>query len=254
MKVRVVLDSGSQRSFITNRLQKSLALPILKQQKMLIKAFGSEQEEWVCDVVMTGLRTVGGVRLELPLHSVPIICEPLSPHQAISLCKMCDNLIPLNLANFDDGGTEMPEDILIGSDHYWTIVTGEVVRRETGPIATGTHLRMVLSGPTCSATKGASAVSVITAHIMRIDFQEVHTDEGKELSLEKFWDLESLGIRSNEVSTLENLDENIIVKNGHYEVSLPWKETHPDLPDNYEHSKKRLLRLLYRLRQRPTML
>lgn len=75
---------------------------------MLIKTFESEQEqERVCDVVKIGLRTVGGVRLELPLYSVPMICEPLS-HQAISLCKtICDHLMPLNHADFDAGG-KMP--------------------------------------------------------------------------------------------------------------------------------------------------
>lgn len=119
---------------------------------MLIKAFGLErEEERVCDVVKIGLRTVSGDRLELPLYSVPMICVQLS-HQPISLCKTtCDHLMPLNLANFDNGVAEMPVDILIGSDHYWTVVTGEVVRGETGPIAIGTHLGWVLSGPTSSA-------------------------------------------------------------------------------------------------------
>lgn len=91
-------------------------------------------------------------------------------------------------------------------------------------------------------------------HTLRTDSQEVKTDEGMDLTLQQFWDLESLGIMSDETSTLENFDETIVFKNSQYEVSLPWKETHTYLPDNYELSKKRLLGLLYRLRQRPTML
>ena len=79
-------------------------------------------------------------------------------------------------------------------------------------------------------------------------------DEGLDQTLHQFWDLESLGIRSNEASTPESFDESIVFKNSHYEVSLPWKETHPYLPDNYELSKKCLLGLLYPLRQRPTVL
>ena len=170
---RVLLAIGSQSSYVTHCLQRSLALPVLKRQKMLIKTFGSEREEGrVCDVVRIGLRTVSRVRLELPLYSVSMICEPLS-HQPISLCKTtCDHLTPLNLADFDDGGAEMPVDILIGSDHYWTVVTGEVVHGETGPIAIGTHLRWMLSGPTCCADEGASAINVITAHTLRIDSHE----------------------------------------------------------------------------------
>lgn len=122
---------------------------------------------------------------------------------------------------------------------------------ETGPIAIGTHLGWVLSGPTCTVDEDASAINVIT---LRIDSQEAQTDTGMDQTLQQFWDLEALGIRSDETSTLENFDESIVFKNGHYEVSLPWKETHRYFPDNYELSKKQLLGLLYCLRQRPTVL
>ena len=103
VKVRLLLDSGSRRSYITDRLQESLALPTLKQQRMLIKTFGSErEEERVCNVVKIGLKTVSGVRLELSFHSVPMICEPLS-HQPISLCKATyEHLSPLNRPLLDD--------------------------------------------------------------------------------------------------------------------------------------------------------
>jgi len=43
MKVRVLLDNGSQRSYITNCIQQALALPMLKRQ-MLIKTFRSARE------------------------------------------------------------------------------------------------------------------------------------------------------------------------------------------------------------------
>ena len=135
MKVRLLLDSGSQRSYVTNHLQESLGLPTLKQQRMLIKIFRSQQEERLCNVVNIRLRTVGGGRLELSFLSVTMICYSLS-HQPISLCKA--HLAPLNFANLDDGYTEMPVDMLIGCDRYCTIVTGEVVRAETGPIVIGT--------------------------------------------------------------------------------------------------------------------
>ena len=49
--------------------------------------------------------------------------------------------------------------------------------------------------------------------------------------------------------------ENIIkFKENHYEVSLPWKELHPPLPDNYDLALKRLIELLKRLRQTPEIL
>ena len=44
------------------------------------------------------------------------------------------------------------------------------------------------------------------------------------------------------------------VKNGRYEVSLPWREYHDDLPDNYSLSRRRLHGLLKRLQQNPEVL
>jgi len=162
--------------------------------------------------------------------------------------------VSLDLADLDNGGTELPVDILIDSDHYWKIVTGEVVRRESGPIAIGTHLGWVLSSPTCIPDNWTSAVNVITAHTLKIDSQEVKTDEGMDVTLQQFWDLESLSIKGDEASTLENFDESIVFKDGRYEVCLPWKETHPTLPDHYKLSKNRLLGLLHHLKQRPSVL
>ncbi len=89
---------------------------------------------------------------------------------------------------------------------------------------------------------------------MKIDAQEVKTDEGMDMTLQQFWDLESLGINATEVGTLENFDDSVTFHDGRYEVCLPWKEIHPTLPDNYELSKRRLLGLLHRLKQRPSVL
>ena len=40
VKARIILDSGSQRSYITNRLKDELSLPVECQETMLIETFG----------------------------------------------------------------------------------------------------------------------------------------------------------------------------------------------------------------------
>ena len=70
-----------------------------------------------------------------------------------------------------------------------------------------------------------------------------------------FWELGSLGINEdNDSSVLESFDRGIAYKDGRYQVSLPWKESHAALPDNYHLSKKCLLSLLHRLKQNPSVL
>ncbi len=160
-------------------------------------------------------------------------------HQPTSTCKSShEHLALLNFTDIDDGTSKLPVNILIGSDHYWKIVTGKVVQGESGPTAIETHLGWVLSGPICGLDGYTSAINVITAHTLKIDAQEVKTDEGMDMTLQQFWDLESLGINAMEVGTLENFDDSITFQDGRYKVCLPWKETHPTLPDNYELSKR----------------
>ena len=71
MEIRVILDGGSQRSYVTNRVREALSLPTESKQRMLIKTFGSEQEEErLCDVVRISMKTVDGTDLELPFFTV----------------------------------------------------------------------------------------------------------------------------------------------------------------------------------------
>lgn len=46
----------------------------------------------------------------------------------------------------------------------------------------------------------------------------------------------------------------IAFRDGRYMVSLPWKEFHGPLPDNYQLSHNRLQGLLRRLKQTPSIL
>ncbi len=52
----------------------------------------------------------------------------------------------------------------------------------------------------------------------------------------------------------QEFEQNILFKDGHYEVGLPWRKPRPILPDNHELSQKRLHSLLRRLRQSPAIL
>ena len=54
-------------------------------------------------------------------------------------------LSPLDFANISNGNES---ELLIGSDYYWAMVTGETVRGVCGsPVALQTRLGWILSGP-----------------------------------------------------------------------------------------------------------
>ena len=163
MTVGVILDDGSQRSYITSKARDTLSLRAIHQQKMAIKTFGSREEE-----EHLAVETVDRQVLQLELLVVPLICEPLS-NQPIEFCKLeFQHLAHLQLADSCDG-CDMTIDILIRSDHYWEIATSEIVRGKKGPTAINTKLGWVLSGPTDKTTQDSSSVNVVTSHTLRVD-------------------------------------------------------------------------------------
>ena len=65
--------------------------------------------------------------------------------------------------------------------------------------------------------------------------------------------MKSLGIKSNESAVNDKLLKDIIFDGIRHEVRLPFMETDPPLPDNYQLSKTRLESLVRRLKPNPEL-
>ena len=256
MEIRIILDSGSQRSYVTTRVKETLGLRSESAEVMLIKTFGSDVEKrHTCEAVSLGMKMKDGGNLVMSLLTVPMICQPLSA-QPISLARdKYEHLCEMDLADFSNGDDDLEIDVLIGSDHYWKLVTGGVVRGSGGPTAIQTRVGWVLSGPVEGVPQADAAVNLISTHTLKVGVQDA-PDSKQDLDqrLKMFWDLETLGIVEDELSVSEEFEKTLVFKDGRYEVQLPWKQMHPLLPDNRELSQKRLNGLLKRLRQNPQIL
>ena len=80
------------------------------------------------------------------------------------------------------------------------------------------------------------------------------SDKYLERIVSNFWDLERLGISQDENSVIANFQDNLQSIDGRYEVTLPWKQEHPLLPDNFTLSQKRLHGMFTKLRKDPVLL
>ena len=230
LKLRIVMDSGSQRSYLTRHVRDTLALPTSGKQCLSIAAFGSQRgEPKQCEVVRIAIRTKYGDIQEVDLFVVPHICDPLTT-QPVSMChKMYSHLSQLQLA--DTSQDEMLEvDMLIGSDFYWEFMTGEVVRGQDGPVAVNTTLGWVLSGPVDTAGQRKSTVNLFTAHTLHVD--DGVTNKMLDATLRSFWELESLGVEAEptENSVSDHFASSVKMRSNRYGVSLPWSECHDPLP------------------------
>ena len=213
--VRAVLDRGSQQSYATQRVKDALDLKAHGNQSMLVATFGSDQQKTqVCDIVRIGVVTKEGLDQELELLTIPFICQPLNP-QPIDLCMTkYRHLSGLDLADYPNSESVMEVDLLIGSDHYWSLVTGETCRGDSGQVALRTRLGWVLSG---MVPEQRSPLSLLTTHVLRVDASPHHTGNLDEI-LRSFWNLESLGIEDTESSVLEEFTQTVRFKEGRYEV------------------------------------
>ena len=251
VELRMLLDGGSQRSYLTERARRRLDLAPVGDQKLSIAAFGSTRGgPQVCPIVNVGLLCKGYPSLTMPLFVVPMICEPLIG-QPISLCfEQNPQLAGLELADWADSDDRLEVDVLVGADLYWELVTGKIMKNPGCPTAIHTRLGWVLSGPIPAGAVSSFSTNLVTTHVLRVDTQSEPTDE----CLKAFWELESLGIHPDEKDIYDDTISSIKLKEGRYEVSLPWKQLHPPLPDNYSLSQRRLRNLLNRLRQNPALL
>ena len=70
----------------------------------------------------------------------------------------------------------------------------------------------------------------------------------------RFWDLDTIGVKENETSVYERFISDIKFENSRYSVPLPFKENPPILPGNYQLSLNRLKKLKERLDKTPHLL
>ena len=166
----------------------------------------------------------------MKLRTIPHICEPLLAQPVHLSSAVYGHLAPLRLADTHQGDTPIEVDMLIGSDLYWQLVTGEIIRGQAGPVAVNTKLGWVLSGPVNSNIVDGNIVTVLTVHTLHIG---TIPDEQLDKTLQAFWELESLGIDPGNSTLQDHPRLAVQLKDGRYEVSLPWREFHQPLPNNY---------------------
>ena len=250
-----MFDNGSQRSYITKALAEILSLNPRHTETMVIRTFGSQSEtKQVCKLVSLGVVSRDGRSLQLSFLTVPFICEPLTSQPIMYAKENYRHLADLDLADSACEDDRLSVDILVGSDNYWKLVTGEIINGDSGPTAIKTRLGWVLAGPV-EGIASHNSTNLVVTHTMAVD-THVSQDSNQQLDkrLKMFWDLESLGIQPNEATVYDEFKSSIQFNGKQYEVSLPWKESHAPLLDNYDLSLKRLVGLLKRLRQSPEIL
>ena len=241
LPVRLLLDSGSQRSYITNRLVQRLQLKPIRRERLNLNTFGNEQfNKRRCDLVNVKLQVKRGEEIEISALSFPAICSPLQVPVEVDKYP---HLQDLDLADACSSEQSSDVDMLIGSDYYWDVIIGDLKRGGNGPVAVSSKFGSLLSGPMKSkrGEDGYTVTNLAIEGLRKVELiSEQHTDEhdselDKDLRL--FWDTEAIGIMEEAESISSQqcfVDLKFDWTQGRYQVSLPWKTDYRPQNNGYE--------------------
>jgi hypothetical protein len=137
-----LFDTGSQRSYIRKSLQNRLRLNPIGKETLQLNTFGeSKSKRENCEVFKVNIANKNnGESIEITAIGFPTICAPFPAKVNISECSYLDSLELADFNSCDSSNDNDSIDILVGADHYWDIVTGDVIHGGNGPTWVGFYL------------------------------------------------------------------------------------------------------------------
>ena len=135
-EARIMFDNGSQRSYAIRGLAEALTLNTRHTKIMVITTFDCQSEmKQVCELISLGIALRHGLSLQLSFLTVPFICEPLTSQPIVYFRENYRHLVDLDLADCASEHDKLSFNILLGSDNYWNLGTGEIINGVSGPTA-----------------------------------------------------------------------------------------------------------------------
>ena len=268
-----LFDQGSQVTLISEEKCKQLKLIPHRQVRTSINGINQKGGTCLYHVVHLFVRTEDGLT-ELEVIVTPTF--PTSVH--ISGLKKATSILKdfrLKLA-YPHPPADTVDDIsiLVGCDNLHKFLRGS--RTLNGVNLMDSTLGYLLWGPLPAGVTDqvphAGTLSVLRATTSRLEegkesglvldppLGPASQTASTEADLTRLWDLSHIGISNHETltsaekSAISTFENSLTFDNGRYIVSLPWRENHKRLPDNYSLAKRRLFGILKKLRGKPHLL
>ena len=252
VRIRVMFDSGSHRSFITLKVAKDAGLKSKRKEWVEISTFGQAMVDRrlreVFEIEIRPVRIGEGTVIEA--YGVSSIAQVKNEHVEVRRDEY-PHLKNLWFSDVSKGDEMLEIDVLIDADYLWCFQGDHVLRGNPDePVAISTKLGWVLSGPVKGTRNQEGDTSTL---VQFVKGEAVSPSEVTHAETRRLWDFDTLGIRE-ECDVHETLKDAISFNGKRYQVGLPWKEAHAPLPSNYRNSLKRMKSQLHRLKQEPGVL
>ncbi|KAH6933352.1 hypothetical protein HPB50_014382 [Hyalomma asiaticum] len=218
---RILFDSGSQRTFITEECSRKLGCKLLGTEILTVGVFGGQQKPDSFRRVEVRLLSKDNCKEEYVFDAleVPTICEQVIPCPDEQVKETLRELsLPVGDNSIEQDATI---DVLIGSDQFWECLTRRIRKINSKLTAMETVFGWAVQGPTVSKCKEVNCAQVV---VLRSSVTDQETGPIPRL----FSELEGVGMSDTEklpnVHISEKFTKGIKTVDGRYEVRLPERE------------------------------
>jgi len=247
--INALLDDGSTKTYINEDVAEHLGITTNTFEKANVTTLNGRSENFNTMNVKFNLTSVdGSTTLPMEASTTRKVTGGLQP---VDWNVKKEKWSHLKGIKFPTLANRQKIDLLIGLDYAELHRSmGELTVDKDSPTARLTPLGWTCVGPVEPERKQGNT-TMFTFHTA--DLQNL------DQNLQKFWEVENEGIQKasnmspKNQGILEKAEESVHFTEGHYEVSLPWKQEQKELPDNYEMAKKRLESTEKRLEKDPVV-
>ncbi|MCP4460299.1 MAG: hypothetical protein GY816_20085, partial [Cytophagales bacterium] len=249
MEARLLFDTGSQRSFITQCTADQLSLEPFHYETLSVASFGSSRNKPISSAaVHINVKQRDGSFKMISANVVSLITRPIE-RGALKLDTFPKSLFLADPIHYTAG--RLVVDILIGTDHYYDFVSFERQSISPSLFLLKSTLGWIPTGKYETETSKNESASLLLHNNISPVFCEPE--------IKQFWSLESIGIADSPYSVdddvaLQLFNRSIQFHDNRYFVTWPWKEEYPALLSNYEKAFIRLRYLMKTFSSNPTVL
>lgn len=265
-RVRLILDSGSHRTYITQKLADKLNVRYTGKQELKIVTFGSNSSQQIqtkCAKVDVKLRN--GESMSIDVNIVPTISGELyrRPIKALNEDSVKHLIGTVGLADTLPTESESSSiEMLVGNDYYLDLVLGQRIELRPGLYLLSSKFGWILTGRSNEQDSVNEPCMLVMTHGSNLSktnvFASVDSVVPTKPELEDFWNVESIGIvdkqnTAEDTIALKSFRESVSYDEGRYQVRWPWIEGIPEVPDNRELALGRLKSCVTKLRNKPEL-
>lgn len=264
---RIIFDSGSQRTYISQRLASKLQLKSEREEEIKLVTFGSDKPKTVkTSSANLCIKLNKGKCFDMVVNIVPVISGKVQRRKIdVSSMEHLRHFVKdVELADTIPTENESTSiELLVGNDYYLDLILSQRIEVQPGLYLLASKLGWIVTGRTQEVEIRSTETSMLilsNTSVMSIsENTSIDSLIYSKPDLTDFWNLESIGITEHnenkgDSKAMKVFKETLQFTDGRYYVKWPWKEEQPELPVNRELALGRLKFCISCLRNKPEMM